>query len=116
VNLKGPLYIGSSSSIGDGVSITGPAMIGANCEIGSGAQISEGIVSDYTRVDGNASLEQCIIFAGRCINPDGSVLDLEEAGMTWLIDDSRKKSVLDEESAALRELLANITPPERKIA
>jgi mannose-1-phosphate guanylyltransferase len=105
INIRPPVFIGSSSEIGDGSTILGPTLIGSNCQIGGGANIIESMISDYTRVDGMAHIEESIILAGQCINPDGSVINLEDAGLDWLIDDSRKKEVMDEETAALRRLL-----------
>jgi mannose-1-phosphate guanylyltransferase len=105
INIKPPVFIGASTEIGDGSTLIGPTLIGSNCLIGGGANVIQSIVSDYTRVDGLAHLEETIVLAGQCIQPDGQVLNLEDAGLDWLIDDSRKKEVMDEETAALRRLL-----------
>jgi mannose-1-phosphate guanylyltransferase len=105
IHLTPPVYIGASTEIGDGATVTGPTLIGSNCLIGTGANIIESIISDYTRIDGLAHLEETIVLAGQCIQPDGQVLNLEDAGLDWLIDDSRKKEVMDEETSALRRLL-----------
>jgi mannose-1-phosphate guanylyltransferase len=90
VRITPPVYIGSSTRIEAGAEIIGPCMIGANCLVESGAEISECLISDYTRIGGMASLDSKLIFGGDCISPDGSVLNLGETQIRWLVDDMRR--------------------------
>ncbi len=90
VTLIPPVYIGSSTQIEAGSKITGPCMIGANCLIESGAEISECLISDYTRIGGMATLDHKLIFGGDCISPDGTVLNVGETQIRWLVDDRRR--------------------------
>lgn len=90
VRIKPPVYIGSSSKIEPGAEIIGPCMIGANCVVESGAEISECLISDYTRIGGMASLDNKLIVGGDCISPDGSILNVGETQIRWLIDDMRR--------------------------
>ncbi len=103
VNINGPVYIGSSTSIGKGCEINGPTVIGANCNIQAGAILNECIVSDYTRISSIANLTEKIIFGDRCINPDGSNIDIAESQIEWLVDDSRKQVELNEMQQLLYE-------------
>lgn len=89
--IRGPVVIGSSSSIGDGARIEGPTVIGAGCVIEPGAVVRECILADYTRVTSVASLERLLIFGNECIQPDGEHFSIDEAGITWVIDDARAK-------------------------
>ncbi|MBU0654784.1 MAG: NDP-sugar synthase [Gammaproteobacteria bacterium] len=90
VNIQPPVYIGSSTKVEAGVHIIGPCMIGANCVIESGAEISECLISDYTRIGGLASLDNKLIFGGDCISPEGNVLNLGETQVRWLVNDTRR--------------------------
>lgn len=105
VNIHGPVYIGSSTEIQDDVTIIGPTFIGANCLIESGANITEGLITDYTRIGHQATIEQHIVFAGKVISPNGTTIDLHEAGLDWLIDDRRRQTLQNEENALLNELI-----------
>lgn len=102
--LKGPVYIGSGTSIGDGALIEGPTMIGPNCVIEAGAQIRQSIVGDYTRVSNIASLEERIVFAGKIIDPYGEAIDIQEADIGWLLDDARKEQHVNPLQSTLQAL------------
>lgn len=105
VHVSGPVYIGAATSIGDGVVIEGPTVIGANCVIEPGAQVHQSIISDYTRVASVASLNERIVFAGKLIDPDGAVIDIEDADIGWLLDDARKGVVMDPVHGVLRDMI-----------
>jgi mannose-1-phosphate guanylyltransferase len=104
VYLEGPVYIGSGTAIGNGARIIGPTIIGANCVIEAGAEISESFIGDYTRVSGAACLERKMVFAGKCVEPDGSNIDIADADLGWLIDDVRKEILCSSEQELLQEL------------
>lgn len=90
VDIKPPVYIGSSTKIEPGCTITGPCMIGSNCLIEAGAEIADCLISDYTRIGGLASVENKLIFGGDCISPDGSLFNVGETQIRWLVDDIRR--------------------------
>jgi mannose-1-phosphate guanylyltransferase len=89
VQIDGPVYIGSSTSVGDGATIIGPTVIGAGCVIQPGATVRECILADYTRISSLAVLEQKLVFGSKCIDPSGRYLDIEESQIRWLMDDAR---------------------------
>ena len=94
VQIEGPVYIGSSTSVGDGATIIGPTVIGSGCVIQPGATLRECILADYTRISSLAVLEQKLIFGSKCIDPSGRYLDIEESQIRWLMDDARNKEEL----------------------
>ncbi len=92
VEIKPPVYIGSSTRIEAGAKIIGPCLIGSNCLIESKAEIADCIVSDYTRISGMASLERKLVFGEHCISPDGDPIHIGETQLRWLLDDVRRKT------------------------
>jgi mannose-1-phosphate guanylyltransferase len=109
VRIEGPVYIGSSTSVGDGATIIGPTVIGSGCVIQSGATVRECILADYTRISSVALLEQKLIFGSKCIEPSGKYLDIEESQIRWLMDDSRNKEDLSEDELLLFEEVKTLT-------
>jgi mannose-1-phosphate guanylyltransferase len=108
VRIEGPVYIGSSTSVGDGASIIGPTVIGSGCVIQPGATLRECILADYTRISSVAVLEQKLIFGSKCIDPSGKYLDIEESQIRWLVDDARNKEDLSESELLLFEEVKNL--------
>jgi mannose-1-phosphate guanylyltransferase len=108
VHIKGPVYIGSSTSVGDGATIIGPTVIGSGCVIQPGAELRECILADYTRISSVAALEQKLIFGSKCIDPSGRYLDIEESQIRWLMDDARNKENLSESELLLFEEVKNL--------
>lgn len=109
VTIDGPVYIGSSTSVGEGATIIGPTVIGAGCVIQPGATLRECILADYTRISSVAVLEQKLIFGSKCIDPSGKYLDIEESQLHWLMDDARKKEELSESELQLLEEVRALT-------
>jgi mannose-1-phosphate guanylyltransferase len=108
VRIEGPIYIGSSTSVGDGATIIGPTVIGSGCVIQPGATLRECILADYTRISSVAVLEQKLIFGSKCIDPSGKYLDIEESQIRWLVDDARNKEDLSESELLLFEEVKNL--------
>ncbi len=108
VRIEGPVYIGSSTSVGDGATIIGPTVIGSGCVIQPGALLRECILADYTRISSVAVLEQKLIFGSKCIDPSGKYLDIEESQIRWLVDDARNKEDLSESELLLFEEVKNL--------
>jgi mannose-1-phosphate guanylyltransferase len=102
VTLVPPVFIGSSTEIADGASITGPAIIGNGCVIESGAYINQCIIGDYTRVSPIAHISQKIVIGNKYIDASGNYLDLVDLDVGWVIDDARR---VPEESAMQQMIL-----------
>jgi mannose-1-phosphate guanylyltransferase len=109
VRVDGPVYIGSSTSVGDGATIIGPTVIGSGCVIQPGATVHECILADYTRISSVAVLEHKLIFGSKCIDPSGRYLDIEESQIRWLMDDARNKQELSEIEMELIEEVKTLT-------
>jgi mannose-1-phosphate guanylyltransferase len=109
VHIEGPVYIGSSTSIGDGATIVGPTVIGSGCVVQPGATLRECILADYTRISSVAVLEQKLIFGSKCIEPSGKYLDIDESQIRWLMDDARNKEDLSEDERMLLEEVKTLT-------
>jgi mannose-1-phosphate guanylyltransferase len=109
VQIEGPVYIGSSTSVGDGATIIGPTVIGSGCVIQPGATVRECILADYTRISSLAALEKKLIFGSKCIDPSGRYLDIQESQIRWLMDDARAKEELSPDELELMEELRNLT-------
>jgi mannose-1-phosphate guanylyltransferase len=103
VDIRGPVYIGSGTSIAPGARIIGPTVIGSNCVIESGAVLDQCILADYTRVSSVAALQQKIIFGTKCIDPSGKYLDIEEGQLGWIVDDARRHRQLSDAESELWE-------------
>jgi mannose-1-phosphate guanylyltransferase len=108
VTVRGPVVIGGSTSIGDGCVIEGPALIGSGCVIEPGAEVRQCILGDYTRVGSVARLDQVLVYGNHCIEPDGQHLDIEQAGIGWVVDDARKTPEFTGEQLELLELAQTI--------
>jgi mannose-1-phosphate guanylyltransferase len=104
VEIVPPVYIGSSTLVGNGARIRGPSVIGANCIIESGAVVHECVIDDYSRVSGVAFLDKKIVLGGKCIQPDGQFLDIGESDIGWIMDDARKETSLNETQQMLYDL------------
>jgi mannose-1-phosphate guanylyltransferase len=109
VTIEGPVYIGSSTSVGEGATIIGPTVIGSGCVIQPGAVLRECILADYTRISSVAVLEQKLIFGSKCIDPSGRYLDIEESQIRWLMDDARNKEDLSESELELLQEVRALT-------
>lgn len=103
VSVSGPIYVGSSTRIGDGATLVGPTVIGSGCVIEPGATIRECILGDYTRVSSTVALEKKIAFGNRCIEPSGTYLNIDEAQIGWIVDDARKVLEITEAEEEFRE-------------
>jgi mannose-1-phosphate guanylyltransferase len=108
ITVRGPVVIGGSCSIGDGAVIKGPSVIGAGCVIEPGAVVRECLLADYTRVSSIARLEGLLVFGNQCIQPTGEYFGIEEAGVSWVVDDARAKQEFAPEQQELLELAREI--------
>jgi mannose-1-phosphate guanylyltransferase len=90
-DIRGPVYIGSSTRIEPGAVITGPTVIGRNAIVEAGARIDACIIGDYTRVSGFADLRQKIVSGQFCVDSRGMQVDLVRDGYAFVIDDARER-------------------------
>ena len=103
VHIEGPLYVGSSTSIGSGARITGPTVIGSGCVIESGAVLKSCILADYTRVSSVAVLEDKLVFGDKCIDSSGRYFDIAESQIGWIVEDARINAKRSEAELQLLE-------------
>ena len=105
VEIRGPVSIGSSTKIENGVTIIGPTVIGRNSVIETGARIESCIVGDYTRISGFADVRHKIISGQFCVDEHGRSVDLAHSGYTFLVDDARERRRWDADQEALMNFL-----------
>ena len=103
--LEGPLYIGSSTRVEAGVSITGPTVVGRNSVIERGARIRACVIGDHTRVSGLADLDEKIISGRFCVDRQGRNVELASRGMAFVVDDARERREWSEDQEVLMEFL-----------
>ena len=90
VNIKPPVYIGSSCYIEDGATIKGPTVIGANCYLERDSHLYQSIIDDYTRIGGLAKIENKFVSQTDFLDASGRNLDVKSAKVDWLIRDTRQ--------------------------
>jgi mannose-1-phosphate guanylyltransferase len=91
VNIKGPVYIGAMTHIEDGATIIGPSMIGPNCWICKDATVDNSVIFEYSRLLPGVYLEDKLVFGSYCVDKTGAAINMKEASLDWLINDSRLK-------------------------
>ncbi len=77
--------------------------------IQSGAVVKECLIGDYTRVSPVATIENKMVYAGKCIQPDGHYLDIDKTDIGWIIDDVRKKISLNETQKSLFDIALKVS-------
>lgn len=92
VKLIPPVFIGSSTVVEDGAVIVGPSTIGSNCHIGNNVTLFQSIIDDYKKINSLARIDKKILFSDSIISLDGTVVNTVESDLTWLINDTRRKS------------------------
>lgn len=104
VDIRGPVYIGSSTAIQPGVTIIGPSVIGRNCVIEAGARIEASIIGEYTRISA-AHIKEKIITGGFCVDRLGNTVDLAR-DYAFVVNDAReRRRRLTEDQRMLVEFL-----------
>ena len=74
VKIEGPVYIGSSTRVEAGATITGPAWIGNGCLIRSGARITRSVLFEYTRIAADMHFNEMIVSRHYCVDRNGETL------------------------------------------
>ena len=90
VDIQGPVYIGSMTTIEDGAKIIGPTMIGPNCRICGGATVDNSVIFEYSRLGPEVRLVDKLVFGRYCVDKTGVAIDVQAAALDWLITDSRQ--------------------------
>ena len=105
VTLTPPIYIGSSTRIEPGATITGPTVIGRNCLIETRARIGACVIGDYTRISGYADISEKIVSGRFCVDRFGRNVDLAHTGYAFVVDDVRERREWTEDQEILMEFL-----------
>jgi mannose-1-phosphate guanylyltransferase len=71
VNIKGPVYIGSSVRIEAGVTIVGPSWIGHGSHLRTGAKVVRSVLFEYTRVPADMLFNEMIVSPNYCVDREG---------------------------------------------
>jgi mannose-1-phosphate guanylyltransferase len=72
VDIKGPVYIGSSTMVEPGATIEGPAWLGNGCVLRKGSRLSRSILFDYTRLSQGTVMEDMIASPQYCVDRHGN--------------------------------------------
>ena len=86
IDIQGPVYIGSSTSIEDGATLIGPTWIGNGCHIRKGAYVMRSIIFEYTRIGSNSTLKDSVAFGRYCVDREGNMADEESMNLDWVSD------------------------------
>ena len=105
-----PVMIGGSCAIGPGACIVGPTLIDSGCVIESGAEVIRSLIFQYTRVGARAHVKDAIACGRYCVTADGTVLDIPDVDLAWVLSDSR--APLQEQPQQIREMLEFIAELE----
>lgn len=88
-DIRGPVVIAGSARVDDGAVLIGPCYIGAGAMVASGARVEHSIVLEHARIGAEADLRSVVTDGQYCFYPDGSVIDLKQAMLPWVVGDVR---------------------------
>ena len=106
-DIRGPVYIGSSTAIEPGATVVGPTVIGRNCVVHAGARIHACVVGDYTRVSGFAEIHEKIVSGRFCVDREGRNVELAGTGYGFIVDDARERRLWTDADQTLMEFLTS---------
>lgn len=106
-DIRGPVYIGSSTAIEPGATVIGPTVIGRNCLIQAGARIDACVVGDYTRVSGFAEVHEKIVSGRFCVDREGRNVELAGTGYGFVVDDARERREWTDDDQILMDFLTS---------
>ncbi len=89
VSIQGPVIIAGGAWIGDDVTLIGPCYIGAGSVIESGASIERSVIMKHARIGKNAHVADMTTDGRYCLLQDGTVIDLVQTDIPWLMGDAR---------------------------
>lgn len=98
-----PVVIGGTSRIEPGAQIVGPTMIDAGCVIEVGAEVVRSLVFPYTRVGAHTQLVDSMVCGAYCVKADGSVLEITDTDLGWVLSDSR--AAISDTPSHVKELI-----------
>jgi mannose-1-phosphate guanylyltransferase len=87
--IRGPVSIGASATIEDGVTLLGPCYIGPGAVVEAGAVIEESFVFEYTRVGPMTHLKRSIANGRFCVTGEGVTVHVVESRLDWVLSDAR---------------------------
>ncbi|MDR3719392.1 MAG: NDP-sugar synthase [Bryobacteraceae bacterium] len=87
--IRGPVSIGASATIEDGVTLLGPCYIGPGAVVEAGAVIEESFVFEYTRVGPMTYLKRSIANGRFCVTGEGVTVHVVESRLDWVLSDAR---------------------------
>jgi mannose-1-phosphate guanylyltransferase len=68
VDIRGPVYLGSSVKIEAGCRIQGPAWIGHGSHLRSGAQLDRCVLMEYTRIGAGVHMAEMVVSPRYCVD------------------------------------------------
>ena len=89
VDITGPVYVGSGTSIEPGVKIEGPSWIGNGCQLRAHSRLMRSVLFDYTRVNAESVLKDVIASPNYVVDRDGHTTYQGEEGAPFRWGDSR---------------------------
>jgi len=90
LDLKPPIYIGSSSKISDGTKIIGPSVIKGGCIIEPDCIIDRAIVTDRTHLARGTILKECFVNGHYFVKATEEKPKLEIVDTNWFVGDLNK--------------------------
>ena len=67
-------------------------MIGSNCVISKNVFVKRSVLDNYNKISSLAKIDNKILFSNNIISLDGTVANIGQTDLTWLIDDARRDS------------------------
>lgn len=89
VKIKGPVYIGSSTTVEPGATIEGPAWLGNGCVLRRDSKLVRTILFDYTRLSQGEVLEDMIVSPQYCVDRHGNTTYPGDEGTALRWGDAR---------------------------
>jgi len=106
--IEPPVVLGGSVEIQPGCRLMGPVYIGSGSVIESGAVVERSVIFDYTRLGPQAHVKEMMICGGYCVDSAGTVIDLAQSDIDWVIRDARRRSQPSPEQEQMLALLQEI--------
>jgi mannose-1-phosphate guanylyltransferase len=74
VDIRGPVYLGSSVKIEAGCRIQGPAWVGHGCHLRRGAQLDRCVLMEYTRIGAEVHMRDMVVSPQYCVDREGNTV------------------------------------------
>lgn len=89
VEIRGPVYIGSSVRIDPGAKIIGPAWIGHGSHLCAGSTVERSVLFDYTRIQKDMTFAEMIVSPQYCVTRHGDTTYVGDDRSTLRWGDAR---------------------------